>query len=215
MQRRGLRCVGESWYVWLSHPVGTHGWEEASRTLNWASSNSSVLTVSAPSYIFKHHVHWLRDTPYNIAVALREIYHFKTFKTTVGLHSLYNWLCCCVWLVFLWVCHMILLLCFPAITWNCTYLSFSSAQGTMMPPQRSTGLQRQRTSLHSLTRGRMSSPWLLTGTPCPPGSDEVLGEYLIFAVRKDAAWKSWYSFVRFGFHKKKDKNGWHTAHQKS
>lgn len=72
----------------------------------------------------------------------------------------------------------------------------SSAQGTWTPPQRSNRLQRRSMLLQSLTGRMMSSPWLLTGTPCPLGLDELLEKYLIFAVRKDAAWKSWSSFAR-------------------
>lgn len=77
---------------------------------------------------------------------------------------------------------------FPGFSLNPGCLSTSSAQGTRTPPQRSTRPQRRwSTSPQSLTRRGMPSRWLLTGSPCPLGLDEVLRRYLTFAVRKDAA----------------------------
>lgn len=86
--------------------------------------------------------------------------------------------------------------------WSCTFTVISlnprcvaSAQGSRSPPQKSTWLQGLYARLRGQMEKRTPSPWLLTF--CHHGSGEPLEKYLIFAVRKDVAWRSWYSFAKW------------------
>lgn len=166
--RRKSRCVGDSWSAMPCWRAVTLGWGEAwwTRSLNSCSSTSS-LPVS----------HILQVTVSNIT------------------HRLFR----CLFIVFVHsLCELAKLVYHTHVVLSEPPLSTSSPQGTRNPPETSPKLKSRPPTLQSLRRRRTRDfPWPLTGIPWSPGSDGPPWKYLlIFAARKAAAWRTWYSSAR-------------------
>lgn len=81
--------------------------------------------------------------------------------------------------------------------WHGTFLVSRIRPKVCLPLQ---GMRRppwlEPLQLWNLMGSRMVPPWLLTGSPCPLGRDEMSEKYQTSAARKAAACRSWFSSAR-------------------